>query len=305
MEQIIKGNHRKYRKNEPVNISPSKLNLFLKCPLQYYFRYLYNWKKKPIQTNWPGSGFGDATHKTLEWSLNELKNGKPTTQINRELVMLKVWTMFYDKWLKEKKEDGSLKISKNYNYEKFTSKGEKYCKYMIQLMFKECKNFKILKTEEKFSSDFKFLKRVEINGIIDLALFFTDKYKLFDFKTTKEGEKFFFVDWERDIQSLIYQYYYYILLEEMPHSFCYLVLDHEKKVIFSKEIYLSKIKKTKKHFKYLIDSLKFIRDFSLNPDLSMANPSENNCRWCDYKFWCDSEYMTHAQKIVRKVKNKK
>jgi hypothetical protein len=129
--------------------------------------------------------------------------------------------------------------------------------------------------------------------------FFEDTYKIIDFKTTKDSNKFYFVDWIVDTQSLMYIYYALQLYEKLPESFSYMVFNHEQKTLFFKETFLEK---KKNMFKGLTYQLEDVRDYTLNPNLSLANPAQQKCYWCEYKEECDKKYKTSLKSMLEKIK---
>ena len=84
----------------------------------------------------------------------------------------------------------------------------------------------------EFSIDFD--DEVQLNGIIDLFLYNDNDIKLFDYKSTKNPVRFYFVEWDDDIQKLMYEFYIYKTYSKMPHSFNYVVLNYNNRTVFLK-----------------------------------------------------------------------
>lgn len=302
MEKIIAGKHTQYKSTDAITLSASKINLFFTCPLQYYFRYLYLWDNKPIQINWPGAGFGEAMHKILEDVSKQLVDKVSPHKIIVEHAANCQWTKYYEKWMKDRIKDKTLRKPKSYNHKRTIEAGEKFAKIMSQFLIDYSNGFTDLKPESEFTIQYDYIENVLLNGFVDLTLFFNEYSKIFDFKTTKYPEKFFFVNWENDTQSLIYLYNHLKTYKQLPKSFSYLVLSHDNKIIFLKEIILQNDLSTQKElFELLTEQVKTVVEYTRNPNINIAIPEEEKCMWCDYKQWCTKRYMTSVQKAALKI----
>lgn len=283
----------KIKKIEEVTLSASKINLFYECPRKYLFRYLYQLDKPILSTSWPASGLGDSTHKIIEWANKSLKEGEDQKVIFNNTAIK--FQEFYDSWLTKNKK--SFKKSKDYNYEKFVKNGQKYSNLVVKFLFNYFDTHTDVLPEHEFEMEYEFVPGVKLKGIIDIIYFFEDKYKIIDFKTTKESEKFYFIDWMLDTQSLIYLYYCLKKYSNLPESFSYLVLNHELKTLFFKETYDFE-EKEKKLFRGLTMQVNEVAEYTKCPDLSLANPVATKCRWCEFAEMCDKKYKVNIKSLL-------
>lgn len=288
-----------YKRIEQLTISASKINLFYDCPRKYFYRYLYIWEEDKIkQVSWPGSGFGEAIHKVLEWTAYELLNKESAKNIFKKLNGK--FKEYYDLWL-ENNED-TFRASKGYSYKKFIDKGEKYALLITKFFISYFDNFIDILPEKKFEIKYKLSKYdVNINGIIDLVYFFDNGFKIIDFKTTKESNKFYFINWKIDTQSLMYLYYCLQEYKSLPSSFSYLILNHEDRTLFFKEQLIEK-QPEKKFFKGLTSQINEVCKYTLKPDLELSNSSQKTCMWCEFKEICDLKYKVNLKNLFTRKK---
>jgi CRISPR/Cas system-associated exonuclease Cas4 (RecB family) len=289
-----------YKTTEQLTVSASKINLFYECPRKYFYRYLYIWEEDKIkQVSWPGSGFGEAIHKVLEWTAFRLLEGIEKKQIFK--LLDGKFKEFYDEWLKNNEK--TFQASKGYNYKKFISKGEKYAVLITRFFISYFDDFKDILPEKKFEKKYKLSKYdVNINGIIDLVYFFDKGFKIIDFKTTKESNKFYFIDWSIDTQSLMYLYYSLQEYKSTPSSFSYLILNHEDNTLFFKEQAIKAIENEKTFFKGLTSQINTICEYTLKPDMELSNSSQRTCMWCEFKEVCDLKHKVNLKNLFARKK---
>lgn len=291
-------NKLQYKTNDKLLLSASKINLFYDCPRKYFYRYLYIWPDEKIESvSWPGSGFGEAIHKTLEFvSISLMNNEKDVLKtINGK------FKEFYDLWLENNKT--TFRASRDYVYKKFIEKGEKYALLIGKFFINYFNDYIKILPEEKFEIPFKYSKyEVNLNGIIDLVYFFENGFKIIDFKTTKESNKFYFVDWIIDTQSLIYLYYSLQTYGKIPDSFSYLVLNHEEKTLFFKEQLIDNIDNENKFFKGLTYQVNAVCKYTLNPDMNLNNANAKTCRWCEFSDICELKYKAKISNLLKGFK---
>lgn len=298
--------------NEIIEVSASRINLYYTCPRQFLFRYIYNWPEgeEPRQIQWPGTGYGQAIHDVLEWvaiQLNEKKDPKEIIKASGAK-----FKEAYDKWLL--KENHNFRKSRTYDYISFIAKGEKQAQMLTRFLYSYFVDMNdltdsVLHPEHEFIIDYKLVKNVRIKGIIDLKFdldYIHNRYKLLDFKTTKESEKFYFVDWVIDTQSLSYLYYCLETYGVLPESFSYLVLNHEQCMLFFKETILpndNKINK-KKFFRGLTAQIEEVSAFMRKPNICMANPQKTRCYFCEYNEYCQYKYISNLGKMLQKIRKR-
>jgi ATP-dependent helicase/DNAse subunit B len=278
-------------------LSASKINKFYNCPLQFFFQYLFIWEEveKPEQTKWPGTGFGEAVHKVLEIISYKFLEGE------KDLIEQAgdIFKETYDRWLETNKD--TFKKSKGYNYKKFIKKGMDYSKLMSKFLISFYgDNIKDLSPEEEFTIKVDEVKGVLLKGFIDLIyLLNNDEYNIIDFKTTKDSNKFYFIDWEIDTQSLVYLYYCYKEYGKFPETFRYLILNHEEKTLFFKEFDIENIDNI---FDGLIEQIKEIKKYVKKPNLKLANPEKTKCFWCEFNEYCPKRYTAKIGKLLKELK---
>lgn len=288
----------RYKENKKLTLSASKINLFYECPRKYFYRYLYIWEDEKLQsTSWPGSGFGDAIHKILEFTTYNLKEGEKDLIRKAEGKFKE----YFDKWLMDNEK--TFKKSKDYTYKSFIEKGEKYAKLIVKFYISYFNDFIDILPEKKFEVPYEYSKYdVSLNGIIDLVYFFEEGFSIIDFKTTKESSKFYFVDWVIDTQSLIYLYYSLKEYKQIPTSFSYLILNHIDRTLFFKDQMVNEIDNEKKFFKGLTSQINDVCKYTLKPDFDLHNSSQKTCFWCEYESICELRYKSKITNLWKGVK---
>lgn len=110
-----------------------------------------------------------------------------------------------------------------------------------------------------------------------------------DFKTTSMPEKYYFVDWERDIQSLLYFFSFKEEGGEYPKSFTYVVFNILDSMFFVVKHDYANTKESidimKKNFKQYIDY--FVEMHKKASDNKYWNPEKTRCKFCDYNKICE------------------
>jgi len=226
-------------KGEKVYLSYSKLNLFKDCPKQFYFRYLReDIKEKP--TVWPGNIAGRVFHKAIETAINMKNDGTSDKLIIAELDgKFQEW---YELEVEENKKfyKKSKEIAMN---SKFFQQHDKMMKSVIKFIlgyFYHQKNNIIIKPEKEYSIEWKWDKDIIVSGIVDLEIheqidFEIFDYQIFDFKVTKDSTNFYYVEWDKAIQKIMYEYFIWNTHKKFPEAFTYLVFNREDKLLFFKE----------------------------------------------------------------------
>ncbi len=289
---------KKYKKYDIIHTSASKINSYYVCPRQFFFREMYLWEKKPIQNVWPATGLGESVHKVLELSSQSLKN-----KINEEEVIDNSGVIFkthYDEWLIKNKQ--LFKKSRGYEYDGFIKDGKKYSKLLSSFLVDFSSGFFDLNPEFKFEIEYQYVKDIIFHGVIDLIYWINkDKYRIIDFKTTKDSDKFYFIDWITDTQSLMYIYYCINNYKIIPDFFSYLVFNHNNHTLFFKEYKVGNIENEKKFFSGLTYQINDIKEFMHNPDMRCANPEPTKCYWCEFNNWCEHKYESDLKKNLKKA----
>lgn len=265
----------------PVEISASKINLFKECPVKYYFRYLTNIQVK--QTIWPGNLFGQTLHHILENTIEAINNN---TDFNSILIDSK--GKFEEIFFKLREEAGKdWKKSRTYDEPEFLKKGEKFANILIKFLFKFFpeESGQII-SERKFKHPWIFNDDIVINGITDVIIFDKEnQFDIVDLKVTSNSEQYYFVHWDWNVQSLIYEYLTNKEYGGYASTFNFIVINHDDKTLFLKKKLIDRPDDLKYYFNYLGNIINIMYEFIHKPDLKMKN--YGNCKWCEYKKYCE------------------
>lgn len=275
----------------PWPISQSKINLFETCKMNFYLRYLTD--IGDLSTVWPGNLFGKTEHAILEEILKIISEGRR----DEADILRSIKGMFPDKFNELRKASGKrFKLSREFNEETFFSDGEKYArilasfinKFLPQQFYKLCSELNVEVPYDEY---------INLMGIIDVTLFHDEnKYEIYDLKITTESNKFYFVDWEYEIQSIMYDYLTQKKFNTKMDAFTFIVLNRHERALFLKQQYkvLDLERPDDDKFKDLrttVDELKnFVFDIPTTAkDLKKLKCNKYDvCRWCAYKKeYCD------------------
>ena len=247
-----------------IKFSASRYGLQKQCLGKYHFNYI---EKLPVtKTTWPATVMGSSIHSYIENYLGLLSN-------ENDIKKLPPLSVTYASQKKNVLDSGE-KIGKprGYSEESFLSEHDLWVKDIMRFLFLYLPNGKRV-----FEEEINFeIGDVTVNGFIDLQVIDDQNY-IFDFKTTKNPQKYFFIDWERDIQSLLY------MVAKRAHSFSYLVFDKENKLIL-----------TQSRGGYHLDqesglkqmTQEFVSLHHQSADSKLWSPSPEGCKWCEYKKNC-------------------
>lgn len=289
---------------EKVKLSYSKLNIFQQCPKQYYYRYLRkDITEKP--TVWPGNVTGRILHSAMENAINE-KN----KNVDDKIIIFNIKGKFqemYEVEVKKCKKDYKTSKEIRSDKDKFFRNNDRLMtslvKFILSYFYNE-DNIKVI-PEEEYVVEWKWDPEIKLNGFLDVRLQ-SEEYttqRIFDLKVTKESENFYFVDWDNMLQKLVYEYFIFMKYGVIPHSFTYLVLNREEKTLFFKEKFRTHdLFNIKEYFSKLHIRLQELKEYTLNPDITLVNPEEVACRWCIYSRYCEDKFQG---KYIKLMKNKK
>ena len=274
-----------------ISISASKIKLaFEDCYGKYYFRYV---KKLPVQeVVWPGTTLGEIIHKYIENSIEAINNSVKLEDFKKSIVFEKIFSEYLANY---KKHNKVFKYSRDINKKDFLIKGQKYSELFVKFIYGFIESEKnentILRPEYKieFTKD-----NIRTSGIIDL---FVDSQainkKVIDFKTTGDWHKWFYVDWKNDIQSIMYLYLIYESMQAFVNQYDYLILDHNKKIIFFKgysythEEIIDKIESLKRIIYKLVQMhLESAQDLD-KKFFPYFKPEKTKWFFCDFKDNCN------------------
>lgn len=263
----------------PITLSTAKIKLFSECKAKFFFKYLTDISIK--QTKWPGTLFGKACHSIMEDMVLQLNE-----KIERKEILKNTNGQFERKFYGLKEEfKKELKFPRSYDEDDLISKGNKYSYSLVEFLLQVIPlDYFSLLTEKEFTVNWEYDKDILINGIIDLLLF-KDKenYYINDLKVTKDNGKYFFVNWQYNIQSLLYEYITNQEYKVPPKAFNFIVLNYEDKTLFMKRKFIEEI-----NLKYLNNLFQKIKEYILHPFITIECKNYNSkCRWCEFKKVCD------------------
>lgn len=253
-----------------IKISPSRLTTLKTCLGQYYFRYIL---KEPVQkTTWPATVMGTSIHSYIE-------NYLPLVSKESDIKKLPPLSSTYQTEKSNIISSGE-KIGKPRGYDEssFLSEHDVWVKDIMRFLFLFLPTGKKVFEEEINETINIGEHQLLINGFIDMQVI-GEKKHVFDFKTTKTPQKYFFVHWSEDPQSLFY------MASKKADSFDYLVFDSVNKIIISKGR-SGWNESDQKSFDVMINDFLKLHQKSSSGDSELYSPSEENCRWCDYRSVC-------------------
>jgi DNA helicase II / ATP-dependent DNA helicase PcrA len=272
LEENINAQNKPEEKHEytiPNQFSFSQISRFKKCPLQYKYQYIL---QIPIDKGKSHFSFGSSMHNTLYELLKRTSLGKSSQESLFEeskdkhktaITLDNIYKIYDEKWVDDWYES---KESKKHYYQA----GKKILKEFYERHKDNWPN------PLHLEKDFKIqLGENAIKGRIDrIDKMGDNNVEIIDYKTGKYKEKLYKDD---KMQLLIYQ----IALEESnikPTKLKYYFLDEKNQ---NETEFIAKekdIEKTKKELEETMETIKK-SDFP-------ANPSEFNCKHCDFKNIC-------------------
>ena len=254
---------KKREKKEKENLvlstfSYSQLETYLRCPMQYKYKYLFNIPTPPQAAN----SFGTTIHQTLQQFYQ-------TYQKNPNVDHKELIEIYYKKWIpsgyssffheKQMKKEGK-KILLNF-YKNFHNK-----------------DIRILDLEKTFK--LKIVPGIIITGKIDrVDLLDNNQIEIIDYKTGKTPQ-------EKEIRNSL-QLSIYALAAREPLLYnkrlnqirlTFYFLDETKKISFKPEI--NQIKKVKEKIKETVKKIKEDNSFSPQPGVW--------CDFCSFKMICEA-----------------
>jgi hypothetical protein len=273
----------------PVTISSSKIKLFLECKAKYFFKYLTTLSVK--EKVWPGTLFGKTCHSLTEDLIKYINEEQPKGDI---IKLLK--DQFGDRFKIEREKETQennrqWKTTRGYNEEEFIRVGNKYSNLLIKFLLQIIPTDLFELHSELELSHPWIDPNINLKGIIDLIFFYNDpppRYSINDLKVTKKSSKYYFVDWDRDIQSLIYEYLTFKEYNFYADNFDFLVMNYEENNIFLKrKIIEINTKNSIDYYNYLNIILQEMKSFIVDPKITLKEKNTmNNCSWCEYGAWC-------------------
>ena len=291
------------------SISYSKLSLFKACPRQYYHRYIE--KSKIKETTYPGGLYGQACHLGLEQIIKTLSDGGTAKDV--EGLMVGAFPTLFEQAKEELKD--TFKESREFREDRkgFMTDGDRALRSIARFFTLYFQGWSELKSEEKYQ--FEWRPRVECVGVVDARFIYPNgEYSIVDLKITADGSKFWWIDWYKDTQSLMYDF---LLNKEtgiLPKSFAYMVYDRTLKTLFVKERNIEPTVELEPLYNLLderIDLLAKFNEYCTDDEtigdsmsLSIANPSMEGCKWCPWSKTCtkkwESKNVINARKMLKR-----
>jgi CRISPR/Cas system-associated exonuclease Cas4 (RecB family) len=286
-------------------LSPSALNKFLACPLQFYFRYVAGLEEpEEITEDVDLPLFGSLLHKALEILYGNYVNKELTVddlkileQDNTRIenVLLEA---FREEYFTDIPEGQPIKLSgKNILIKEIL---QKYMKQFLKVDQKFAP-FTVKKLEKPFKTHIDFEvngenKRVTFRGIIDRLDVNNDGVRVIDYKTGKSEQNFNNIPQlfeakgnHKALQALIYSKMYdetehtdkeiipglYFIRDLFGNNFNY-ELKSQRKKVFYKQI----ADELHEHLKLVLQDL-------FDPEQEFYQTDDHNiCRNCPYKQIC-------------------
>jgi CRISPR/Cas system-associated exonuclease Cas4 (RecB family) len=274
--------------------SPSSIDVYLNCPLQFYYQYLLNLEEKEDLLQEPQAvDIGRFLHKLLEESFLEFVDRKP-----------KISRKFREKFFKEFETRFREDYARRLGPEAFLV--EYIMKYRLQrFLDNEQKRSgeieKILSLEQELVGKIRFRSgEVKFKCIIDRLEQLTDGTLLIiDYKTGGSAEpphrlsglqemELSREDIRKRIHSFQLPIYYHFIKEKYPqyriNAALYSLRNTEMSQLFRKEDY----GREDEVIDYCFQSLEFIISEILSPEIPFTPDTSNPriCRNCPYTYLC-------------------
>jgi len=291
--------------------SASQLNIYLKCSLQFYFKYIAELKQPEEDfSEMDYRDIGNILHKALETSYNKLKKDDKIEVKESDLPIL-------ENGLKELIRNLMVEMHQHGSFEELSGGQqlmaeiiETYCLHVFKYDISKKAPFKISGTEERINSTIPFQKdgktyMVGFTGIIDRIDKIEGKYSIIDYKSgdSKTNFKGIIGLFERDrkkdfdniFQILLYGYIYNQLHQNLPNLEIYPIRKIADKN-FSPNVYLKPDTKTKISFTEFDDEklslfenyLSELLSDIFNEDIAFSQTDKlENCEYCAFKVICN------------------
>lgn len=289
---------------QELTLSASKIIMMTDCFGKYYFRYIKGLKKENI---YPGTLFGKAIHKIAEEAL-KLKLSEDDNTIYERFK-----NRFDEYYLKMKVEetksgDRTFCETRDYDEQTYIQSSNKIANTFLKFILKYFNTYwiKSIHNEKQVEGEYDLLKiegvKLKLNGFVDLMIEGEDGYDIYDFKTTKHSSKFYCIEWDKDIQSLIYLYLLNKEYNKLGNSFSYIVLNQDEKVLFSQtKIINGSYEKMEDRFHNLTSMLTNCVYLHMNGTQDDYKPEQQKCNWCKDKKYCNRSPFKY-KRIPKDVK---
>jgi len=275
------------------------------CLGKYYYQYI---EKPNVKRNtWSTTIFGEIIHEQIDLFLKkyqieasfkkEVDKIISKSKIKFEQDFLKKHELHFEKIFEEtlaryKKEKIKVTFTRKFPTKTFLEFGDKWGPEVLKFIVRYLNINEQFENEKEFSIQIpkEFLSKkttIKMSGIYDHKR----EEDIVDFKTTSMPEKYYFVDWDRDIQSLLYYFSFKEESGRYPKSFTYVVFNILDSMFFVVKHDYANTKESidimKKNFKQYIDY--FLEKHDVSSDNSNWNPEVTRCKFCDYNKICKAK----------------
>ena len=278
-----------------IRLSASKLKMIKECFGKYFYKYIAEVKVQ--EKTWPATIYGLVCHGILEESLIDRQQGVSDKDIFEKYTAEGFFEKrFHETIDGEKEKNRKMGHPRFYDEEDFIRTAEDGLRTFLKFVLGYYKEWHKLLPEEELSADWEWDPEIELGGVADLPMFFSELiYRIIDFKTTQHSENFYFVNWFEDIQSLMYIYMCWKKFGIFPQGFDYLVFNWKENNIFLNSITHptppDSPEQMKEFFKGLHQILLEAKIMHRAPKKSYYFPSQEKCKWCDFKNLCDQKVI--------------
>lgn len=286
-----------------TSFSPTSIGTYVRCPLNYYFKYIEKITDNTINEEIQVDVIGKIVHKILELLYDKFGN-KNISLNDYKKVCEKYFNECYTKALAENNFNNGLPdtgfnyLSKTVIYNMLTNFLTSEYKYI-----QECENgnlkFSIIEKEVSLKHTFKINnKDIELHGFADRIDKINNNIRILDYKTGKVHDQDVKIKDshdeitkmpEKSIQLLVYKYLY------LKNHTNVKPLDIEPGIIGLQNLSNGIFKLETSECKFFNND--FIKDFEdyftrlieevLNTDIDFhQTDKDSNCRFCDFKSIC-------------------
>lgn len=281
-------------------LSPSAINIYLNCKLQFYFRYIAElYEKDELYEDIDARSLGNVVHQALEL-LYKPKEGQLLDEA------------FYEELSKQKKEQFIIQgFRQQYGIEgdqEFFFEGQnRIAKEIVWSYFegileldKRYAPFEVVSSELEYEARLRTTAgNVKLGGAIDRVDRKGDRIRLIDYKTGKDSAKFknlekLFDHTEKNREKAAFQTLFYALLYENKKR----PDEQLTPTVISKDALFQNGETTLHDDKHLVNDaakllpqfkehLTFLLEELFNPEVPFDQTTdENRCKFCAYKNMC-------------------
>lgn len=174
-------------------LSPSAMNKFMSCPLDYYFRYVLKYADdEEVEENVEHSTFGSVVHEVLEFLYKPFEGGHKIIRIEDIREMLAIYSAEVDNGFKKKFESNVELFERGAMYFASIAAKKQIRRFLNQeiklLSENPDRQLKIIalecKLEHEISINFEGEPRkIKLSGVIDRLDKWGDEIRIVDYKT--------------------------------------------------------------------------------------------------------------------------